>query len=95
MKKEHPLKIDKNISVRSPYDLALSLRHMPTEVFKKHITSSKNSFSSWLRKIGEQELAQNISKYRTKDSLEKALLRKLIEKMKNGAKMVIVLEEIS
>ena len=84
MKKRQSLKVDKGVSVRNSHELALSLRHMPKEVFKKHVTSTKNAFSSWLKKIGEPELAKKISKYKTKDSMEKALLRELIEKMKRG-----------
>lgn len=84
MKKRQLLKMDKKISVSNPYDLALSLRHMPLDIFKKHVTPTKNTFSSWLKKIGERELAEKISKYKTKDSLEKALLRELIEKIKSG-----------
>lgn len=79
------LVLTKGVKVRTPFELAKSFRSMPKEIFKKHVSTTKNRFASWLKAIGDNDLAKVVSKYKSKDPMEKAILKELIARMKRGA----------
>ena len=57
-------------------DLAMAIRHMKDEHFAHHVNEHKNDFANWIKDcMGEEQLANELSKYKTKFSNELLILR--------------------
>ena len=63
--------------------LAMGIRHMKEEVFSHHVNEQRNDFANWIKDcMGEQQLANELGKYKSKTSNELLVLRHIANKLK-------------
>ena len=63
-------------------DLAMTIRHMKDEHFEHHVNEHKNDFANWVKDcVGEEQLANELSKYKTKSSSELLILRHIANEL--------------
>lgn len=72
--------------LKNVFELVDALEDMSEEMFKEHVTQTKNDFSNWIKDVFEEHgVAKEIEKVRSRIDTQKALLRRLIEAAKKEA----------
>ncbi len=80
VKKENAFNVHEGNSIHSLYDLAETLKSMPTESFKHHVSETKNDFASWVRDVFEDSvLAARLSSRKTRTAMENAVRARIKE----------------
>lgn len=82
-----------NQELRSIREMVVHLKNITDEVFRYHVNRDKNDFEAWLRDFAkDKELAREISRVKTKETLLRKIqerydeLKKIIEKGKTKKK---------
>jgi len=74
-----------NVTVQSLEELAYELMRVEDSVFRYHIQRSRNDFEDWIREcIGDRELAREIARVKTRETLAKKVEAR-IEELKKGS----------
>lgn len=69
-----------NAEKRSLVDIAEELNRVDDTVFRYHVNRGKNDFESWVReKLNDKELAREISRIKTKDTLFRKIQERVDE----------------
>ena len=72
--------LSNGMKIKNPIELAESLRTMSNKVFEHHVNFHKNDFSNWIKHaIKDNELADNISKARSKNEMIKLIKKRTSE----------------
>ena len=67
-----------NVIVHSLEELAFELSRVEDNVFRYHIHRNRNDFEEWIRDcIGDKELARDIARVKTRDTLAKKIEARL------------------
>jgi hypothetical protein len=75
-----------NVTVQSLEELAFHLMRVDDAVFRYHIQRSRNDFEDWIREcIGDRELAREIARVKTKDTLAKKIEARIEELKKQNS----------
>ena len=82
--------LSNGMKIKNLIELAESLRTMPDKVFGHYVNSHKNDFSNWIKNvIKDNELADNISKTKSKNGIIKLIEKRISEvKERNSLKSV-------
>ena len=85
------------VKIKNLVELAESLRTISDKVFEHHVNSYKNDFSNWIRDvIKDNELADNISKARSKNEIIDLIEKKISEvKERNNLKSVKIKKHLN
>ena len=71
--------------LKSVYELIDALESMSDEIFKEHVNSAKNDFSSWIKDVfKEPNIAKDLKKIQNRIETQKALMKRLIEAAKRA-----------
>lgn len=74
-----------NENLRSLNELSESLEKADNDVFRYHVTRDRNDFEVWIREIlKDKELAREIARVKTKETL----IRKILERIEELAKVI-------
>ena len=77
-----------NVTIQSLEELAYELMRVEDSVFRYHIQRSRNDFEDWIREcIGDRELAREIARVKTRETLAKKIEVR-IEELKKGTKNI-------
>jgi len=64
--------------LKNIYELTNSLTSMDDETFKHHVNNEKNDFAEWIRHVfNDEDLANQISRLKTKEAISKKINKKL------------------
>ena len=67
-----------NQKLSSLKELAVALRGINDDVFRYHVNRDKNDFENWIRDIiQDKELAREISRIKTKETLNRKILERV------------------
>lgn len=85
VKTEHKFWVSDGRELNNLLELAQTIRHMRDETFNHHVNDNKNDFANWIRDcMGEEQLANDLSKYKTKFSNELLVLRHITDQLKEN-----------
>ncbi len=72
--------------VKSVRELPGVLRRMKQDTFMHHVNKDKNDFGAWIKHvIGDVQLANSVSKMKTKKAMIDALIKRIKTLKKSGA----------
>ncbi|MEK6946645.1 MAG: DUF5752 family protein [Nanoarchaeota archaeon] len=70
--------------LRNLNDLNGSLDEMDEGVFRHHVTDEKNDFGNWVREVlGDEKLADDLAIAKNKNMAQVAVLKRMIELVKD------------
>lgn len=73
--------------LKSIFELVDALETMHEDLFKSHVSSEKNDFSSWIHDVfKEPDIAKEIKMINDKIELQRTLMKKLIHAAKKATK---------
>jgi hypothetical protein len=85
--KEYGFYLSDGRRLKSVFELVDALESMGEDMFKQHVTETKNDFSNWIRDVfKEPNIAREIEKIRSRIETQKALMKKLIEAAKEASR---------
>src|SRR3989338_11177219 len=74
-----------NENLRSLNELSGSLENADNDVFRYHVTRDRNDFEVWIREVlKDKELAREIARVKTKETL----IRKILERIEELRKVL-------
>ena len=85
VKAEHKFWVSDGRELNNLLELAHTIRHMKDETFSNHVNDNKNDFANWIKDcMVEEQLANDLSKYKTKFSNELLILRHITDQLKEN-----------
>ena len=75
---EHKFVVNDGQVLKNLSQLPAALRKMPQYAFAHHVNAERNDFGNWIKDvIGDEELAQTVSKLNSKTTISRAVQAKL------------------
>ena len=69
--------------IKNLNELNKSLENIDENVFRHHVNDERNDFSSWTRDVlGDEKLAEDLSRAKDKSTAQVAVLKRIIELIK-------------